>query len=157
MTKGRSSQKLGRFFVLGLSNEKGCAKALLKGIHSGAAGLTFPPIVRHISSVHPFGTWCAPRPRAERTPGPAIRDRVCQIAVPDRKPDKTMVSPLAGWTPTHHHKRRLHRRDHPLEAPVLPLIFASLQLGGSRLQRGGGARAGKKKPIPRWCSGPAPT
>ena len=37
----------------------------------------------------------------------------------------------------------------------MPLIFASLQLGGSRLQRGG-ARAGKKKPIPRRCSGPAP-
>lgn len=58
MTKGRSSQKLGRFFVLGLSNEKGCAKALLKGIHSGTAGLTFstpPPIVRHLFSAHTLG------------------------------------------------------------------------------------------------------
>lgn len=40
-----------------------------------------------------------------------------------------------GWTPTRHQKRWPHRRalrtTTPSETPVLPLIFASLQLGGN--------------------------
>ncbi|MNB94260.1 hypothetical protein D3C81_592810 [compost metagenome] len=96
MTKGRSSQKLGRFFVLGLSNEKGCAKALLKGIHSGPLASPSPPIVRHLFSAHTLGasSWyvvCTEATYREDS-GASYRANPALIA----SPDKTRVSPLAG-------------------------------------------------------------
>ncbi len=92
----------------------------------------------------------------ERTSGPVIGNPHRGQGLPDSRP--RAQAPIKqgfplwldafggalwrrfGWTPTHRQKRGPHRlalrATTPFETPVLPLIFASLQLGGNLASNG---------------------
>lgn len=106
---------------------------------------------RYSPSVHGMNRGHVPSACTERPSGSVIGNTHRGQGLPDSRP--RWVFPIKqgfplwldafggalwqrfGWTPTRHQKRGPHRRalrtTTPSETPVLPLIFASLQLGGN--------------------------